>query len=67
MSSRYHVMSSIADACPYEASTRAARCEGCCLANAITPCMAAFLRRGKHHSTRTQLAVEHAEMEQRAA
>ena len=31
-------------ACPYEAQTRASKCEGCCAKNGgLTPCVAAWL------------------------
>jgi hypothetical protein len=33
------------DACPYDAATRAARCESCCATNnSMTPCVVAWLR-----------------------
>ena len=31
------------DACPFETTNRAARCETCCSANSLTPCVAAYL------------------------
>ena len=36
-------MSRNEEACPFEAPARASRCETCCAANAVTPCVAAYL------------------------
>lgn len=36
-------MSPYEDACPYEAQSRAKRCQGCVATNSIPPCAAAFL------------------------
>jgi hypothetical protein len=36
-------MSRYEEACPFEARTRANRCETCCSANSVPPCAAAYL------------------------
>ena len=36
-------MSRYEDSCPIEAAVRANRCQTCCAANSVPPCVAAFL------------------------
>ncbi len=36
-------MSRNEEVCPFEAAARASRCEPCCAATAVTPCIAAYL------------------------
>lgn len=37
----------IEEACPFDARTRAARCEGCCRENQVPPCVQAWLAAAK--------------------
>jgi len=67
MSSTHNLASYIEDACPYEESKRATRCEGCCALNAVTPCVAAFLRGAKPARTRKLPAAPFVEFEHRKA
>lgn len=36
-------MPQLAEICPFDATVRASRCEPCCAANTVAPCVAAYL------------------------